>query len=103
LEANPASQPPSAKPGRGWVGLNISAVKVRDLRALCKVRGITFRLFCEHAIVAARSRMEEDLGVNARQLAGMSEAELERLHARAELLRTLESSRSFSRQRGQSN
>jgi hypothetical protein len=85
------------------VGLNISAVKVRDLRALCKVRGITFRLFCEHAIVAARSRMEEDLGVDARQIAEMSEAELARVRARAELLRSLEHSRLFGRQRGQSN
>lgn len=103
FEAECAVQAPPTKPGKGWVAVNISGRRVRDLRTLCKVRGIPFRLFCEVAIRNAQSRLEEDLGVSAHQLAAMSEAELERLVARAELLRSLESSRSFTRQRGQSN
>jgi hypothetical protein len=103
VKAKAARQAPAAKPGRGWVGLNIAARKVQALRAMCEIWGIPFRLFCEHAIVAARSKMEEGLGVSAHQLAGMSEPELERLRARAELLRKLESSRLFTRQRGQNN
>jgi hypothetical protein len=75
------------KSGRGWISVNAAAQIVKEMKILAKASDMTFRLFCEHALLCARMQFRKQLGLNRAEITKLTSRKIDSLAERSRLLR----------------
>lgn len=77
------------KPGRGWIAVNLAEWRVREIRKLAALNGMTFRIFCEVALLDAIHEYHERLGLGYKSISSLTDSELASLSSRRVEMRRL--------------
>lgn len=74
------------KASRGWLAVSASKHSIEEMKILSRAAGITFRLFCEMALLEARMQFIRQLGLGNRNIYKLTEAQIDSLAVRSRLL-----------------
>jgi hypothetical protein len=69
--------------------VNVAAVDVREMKALARASGLTFRHFCERALRDAARQLRENLRLSYWQASILKPKQIRRLAQRTALMHTL--------------
>jgi hypothetical protein len=79
-----------AKPGKGWIAVNMSEWEERKLRALAFAAGLDWASFCVAALRSFASKQAEIVGLSSHNLRDASKSDLLRLRRRSLEIRTFQ-------------